>query len=67
MYITAIHTSACELIKIAVWLCLTAHAIFPPNFGTIKLILPGFSSTSHHEGPGTEVDVSLLLTEFPVA
>ena len=26
---------------------------FPQNFGTIKRILPGFSSPSHREGPGT--------------
>ena len=28
---------------------------FPQNFGTIKRILPGSSSPSHCEGPGTEV------------
>ena len=28
---------------------------FPQNFGTIKRILPGSSSQSHREGPGTEV------------
>ena len=28
---------------------------FSQNFGTIKWILPGSSSPSHHEGPGTEV------------
>ena len=28
---------------------------FPQNFGTIKRILPGSSSLSHREGPGTEV------------
>ena len=28
---------------------------FPQNFGTIKRILPGSSSPSHREGPGTEV------------
>ena len=32
---------------------------FPQNFGTIKRILPGSSSPSHREGPGTEVDKSL--------
>ena len=29
---------------------------FPQNFGTIKRILPGSSSPSHCEGPGTEVE-----------
>ena len=29
---------------------------FSQNFGTIKWILPGSSSPSHREGPGTEVD-----------
>ena len=29
------------------------------NFGTIKWILPGSSSPSHHEGSGTEVDVKI--------
>ena len=29
---------------------------FSQNFGTIKRILPGSSSPSHREGPGTEVD-----------
>ena len=28
---------------------------FPQNFGTMKRILPGSSSPSHREGPGTEV------------
>ena len=28
---------------------------FPQNFGTVKRILPGSSSPSHREGPGTEV------------
>ena len=28
---------------------------FPQNFGTIKRILPGSSSSSHREGPGIEV------------
>ena len=32
---------------------------FPQNFGTIKRILPGSSSPSHREGPGTEVDAIL--------
>ena len=31
---------------------------FPPNFGTIKQILPGSLSPSHPEGPGTEVDIN---------
>ena len=30
---------------------------FSQNFGTIKWILPGSSSPSHHEGPGTEFGV----------
>ena len=29
---------------------------FSQNFGTIKRILPGSSSPSHREGPGTEVE-----------
>ena len=29
---------------------------FSQNFGTIKRILPGSSSPSYREGPGTEVD-----------
>ena len=33
---------------------------FPQNFGTIKRILPGSSSPSHREGPGTEVDPGAL-------
>ena len=33
--------------------------LFSQNFGTIKQILPGSSSPSHHEGPGTEVDHQL--------
>ena len=32
---------------------------FPPNFETIKRILPGSSSPSHRESPGTEVDAIL--------
>ena len=32
---------------------------FSQNFGTIKRILPGSSSPSHREGPGTEVDHQL--------
>ena len=36
--------------------CLTAHAIFSQNFGTIKRILPGSSSPSHREDPGIEVN-----------
>ena len=35
---------------------------FPQNFGTIKRILPGSSSPSHREGPGTEV--ALLIKSF---
>ena len=31
---------------------------FPQNFGTIKRILPGSSSPSHREGPGTEVEIA---------
>ena len=31
---------------------------FSQNFGTIKWILPGSSSPSHREGPGTEVAVT---------
>ena len=31
---------------------------FPQNFGTVKRILPGSSSPSHREGPGTEVAAS---------
>ena len=34
---------------------------FPQNFGTIKRILPGSSSPSHREGPGTEVDVKSVF------
>ena len=30
---------------------------FSQNFGTIKRILPGFSSPSHREGPGIEVEI----------
>ena len=33
---------------------------FPQNFGTIKRILPGSSSPSHREGPGTEVGKALV-------
>ena len=40
---------------IAIRLCRTALRFFPQNFGTIKRILPGSSSLSHREGPGTEV------------
>ena len=32
---------------------------FSQNFGTIKRILPGSSSPSHREGPGTEVDAGM--------
>ena len=32
---------------------------FSQNFGTIKRILPGSSSLSHREGPGTEVGPKL--------
>ena len=37
---------------------------FSQNFGTIKRILPGSSSPSHREGPGTEIGsfVSMLQT-----
>ena len=34
---------------------------FPQNFGTIKRILPGSSSPSHREGPGTEVDFTRVF------
>ena len=44
---------------IAIRLCRTAHAIFFQNFGTMKRILPGSSSPSHREGPGTEVEARL--------
>ena len=40
---------------IAIRLCRTAHAI-----GTIKRILPGSSSLSHREGPGTEVVIKTV-------
>ena len=46
---------------IAIRLCRTAHAIFFPKFwNDKKRILPGFSSPSHREGPGTEVETKLL-------
>ena len=32
---------------------------FSQNFGTIKRILPGSSSPSHREGPGTEVAITV--------
>ena len=35
--------------------------LFSQNFGTIKRILPGSSSPSHREGPGTEVEELLAL------
>ena len=36
--------------------CVALHMrFFSQNFGTIKRILPGSSSLSHREGPGTEV------------
>ena len=38
---------------------------FSQNFGTIKRILPGSSSPSHREGPGTEVDDVLDTLERP--
>ena len=42
---------------------------FPQNFGTIKRILPGSSSPSHREGPGTEVVVRVAMklstTSYP--
>ena len=34
---------------------------FSQNFGTIKRILPGSSSPSHREGPGTEVGFFTVL------
>ena len=34
---------------------------FSQNFGTIKRILPGSSSPSHREGPGTEVEITLAV------
>ena len=36
---------------------------FSKNFGTIKRILPGSSSSSHREGPGIEVGhrIGLLM------
>ena len=46
---------------IAIRLCRTAHAIFSQNFGTIKRILPGSSSPSHREGPGTKVGSSYVV------
>ena len=41
---------------------------FSKNFGTIKRILPGFSSPSHREGPGIEVDCTVvyLIEDFIV-
>ena len=37
--------------------CVSLHMrFFSQNFGTIKRILPGSSSRSHREGPGTEVE-----------
>ena len=36
---------------------------FPQNFGTIKRILPGSSSPSHREGPGTEVEKILVKSD----
>ena len=42
---------------------------FSQNFGTIKRILPGSSSPSHREGPGTEVVVRVVMklstTSYP--
>ena len=40
---------------IAIRLCRTAHAIFFQKFWNDKMNLPGSSSPSHREGPGTEV------------
>ena len=40
---------------------------FPQNFGTTKRILPGSSSPSHREGPGTEVESSLDRVESQAA
>ena len=44
---------------------------FSQNFGTIKRILPGSSSPSHREGPGTEVGwlyfccaMQIIITEY---
>ena len=37
---------------------------FSQNFGTIKRILPGSSSPSHREGPGTEVETPLDARAF---
>ena len=37
---------------------------FPQNFGTIKRILPGSSSPSHREGPGTEVGTEEVGQRF---
>ena len=36
---------------------------FSQNFGTIKRILPGSSSPSHREGPGTEVGWLLTVSQ----
>ena len=38
---------------------------FSQNFGTIKRILPGSSSPSYREGPGTEVVSSYINTCIP--
>ena len=35
---------------------------FSQNFGTIKWILPGSSSPSHREGPGTEVGLRFTIS-----
>ena len=37
---------------------------FSQNFGTIKRILPGSSSPSHREGPGTEVEIGVLSPDI---
>ena len=52
---------------IAIRLCRTAHAIFSPKFWNYKtnfthsMILPGSSSLSHREGPGTEVGLHPVM------
>ena len=38
---------------------------FPQNFGTVKRILPGSSSPSHREGPGTEVALCIDICPCP--
>ena len=49
----AVQISICQWVEYGcVSLCMR---FFPQNFGTIKRILPGSSSPSYREGPGTEV------------